>query len=202
MLATQSVRLDHSGPLAESVPFLSHSTRSAGPTFSILTPCSLRYPRLSRCLLALRAARIAPAPTRSGSVNSATSTLPTVALTVRAPLVDGIDALGNATSAPPLGLLASRTGARWNPDHTALRRVSEPAQHRIMDPLCVRSVASSLTRWAFPSHPRMASSPPHPARALATCSGPPATLRAWTERLLSTRQQACGAAPEGSARRL
>ena len=38
----------------------------------------------------------------------------------------------------------------------------------------------------------MSSSPERAARALATLSGLPATLRAWTEGLLSTRQQATG----------
>jgi hypothetical protein len=42
---------------------------------------------------------------------------------------------------------------------------------------------------AFPSHTRMASSPPHPARALATCSGRTATRRAGTEKILSPRQR-------------
>jgi len=77
-----------------------------------------------------------------------------------------------------------------------------PAQRRIMAPLCVRSVASSLTRWAFPAHTRVPSSPPHPARALATCSGLPGTLRAGTERhSVPSAAAPGGGAHEGIARR-
>jgi len=45
----------------------------------------------------------------------------------------------------------------------------------------------------------MASRPKSPARALATLFGLPATLRAWTESLLSTRQQATGSGLMGEA---
>jgi len=45
----------------------------------------------------------------------------------------------------------------------------------------------------------MASRPKSPAPAVATLFGLPATLRAWTERLLSTRQQATGRGLMGEA---
>lgn len=45
----------------------------------------------------------------------------------------------------------------------------------------------------------MASRPKSPAPAVATLFGLPATLRAWTESLLSTRQQATGSGLMGEA---
>jgi len=45
----------------------------------------------------------------------------------------------------------------------------------------------------------MASGSKCPAPAVATHFGPPATLRAWTERLLSTRQQVTGSGLMGEA---
>jgi len=45
----------------------------------------------------------------------------------------------------------------------------------------------------------MASRQKHPAPAVATCFCLPATLRAWTERILSTRQQATGPGLMGEA---
>ena len=56
-----------------------------------------------------------------------------------------------------------------------------------------------MRRCASPAHTRMAYSPPHPARALATCSGLPATLRAGTEVLLFPRQQATGSGLMGES---
>ena len=57
----------------------------------------------------------------------------------------------------------------------------------------------SYATFSFPTHTRMASMPKSPAPAVATLFGLPATLRAWTESLLSTRQQVTGSGLMGEA---
>ena len=105
----------------------------------------------------------------------------------------------------PRGLLPSRAGARWNAgkpfgksnvvgsdnatDNAAVNQqatdgLPTPDQHRI--------TARVMRRWSFPAHTRtekrrnVVGPPPPSLRRFSA-------LRAWTESVLSTRQQATGA---------
>lgn len=92
--------------------------------------------------------------------------------TVAAPLIMESNVISNAKSAPtrkPWQAVRERAGTlRQAQGRSTLRRNTG----RIID--------VDYATLTFPAHTRIASSPESPARALATLSGLPATLRAWT----------------------
>jgi hypothetical protein len=89
-----------------------------------------------------------------------------------------------ARRAPSAVSRPRRAGARRNPAPLARRLAAERDRPNVpwlpweWPPPHNRFI---MRRWAFPAHTRMASSPERAARALATLSEPPATLRAVTE---------------------